>query len=209
MNRIDRYFAPDRSRFHTKITSNISNDDCLYFDLEVQKTAKEVGGFEPERTRKRRVAIAVTLQNECLSIYSQSQVKEFVAQLKQAKVAIGYNATGFDFEVLRGYRGVNLKGIRFIDMFATLRKNAPYIPSLRDLSRSNCNIIRPAVDVIQLWKKRDLLGLTEKCCNDVLAMRQIHQFGVKNGCIKVLFSRNRQPVMHLIPINWQWSRLRH
>jgi hypothetical protein len=90
MNRFDRHFAPDRSRFHTKIASTISSEDVLYFDVEVQKTAKEVGGFEPEMTRKRRVAIAVTLQNECLSIYSDFRVKEFVAQLKQAKVAIGY-----------------------------------------------------------------------------------------------------------------------
>jgi hypothetical protein len=95
MNRLDSKFLSDHCKIRTRIAPPISNEDCLYFDIEVQKTAKEVGGFEAKMTRKRRVAIAVTLHDGCLSIYSESQVKEFVGHIKQAKVAIGYNAVGF------------------------------------------------------------------------------------------------------------------
>ena len=76
--------------------------NILYFDLETQKSADEVGGWG--NISKMGMSIAVTCNSVSgeYKIYGEPQVDELIKDLQRADLIVGFNNLRFDYEVLHG-----------------------------------------------------------------------------------------------------------
>jgi DEAD/DEAH box helicase domain-containing protein len=168
--------------------------NCLYLDLEVQTHAEEVGGFTPESTRRRKMAVAVTLNpaTMTLQVYQEAEVHALVDALQEARFVIGYNLDAFDLIVLSAYEGVDVSGINTFDLMDAVTRAAGRRYSLSELVEGTLGsgAIMNGPDLVQDWKEGNTNKVIHACCNDVLCMWRIHQQGMENGCLKAAARRH-------------------
>ena len=84
--------------------------DIVYFDLETQKLANDVGGWN--HLDKMRMSVGVTYSSALnkYTIYDEDHVQGLIAQLLNADMVIGFNHIFFDYGVLMGYTVLDLAG---------------------------------------------------------------------------------------------------
>ena len=76
----------------------------LVLDMETQRSAEEVGGWDQMERMGLAVAVAQDLASGEVRVYLEDEVDVFCADLFAAEPIIGFNVRRFDFAVLRGYR---------------------------------------------------------------------------------------------------------
>ena len=70
--------------------------DIVYFDLETQRTANDVGGWGNKH--KMGISIAVTYSTKAgeYRVFTESETADLIHQLVRADVVVGFNNIGFD-----------------------------------------------------------------------------------------------------------------
>ncbi len=102
----------------------IVSKNIVYFDLETQKSADEVGGWG--NISKMGMSIGVTCSSASgeYKIYGEKQVDELIKDLQRADLVVGFNNLRFDYEVLHGYTSFDLSQLPTLDMMVELQNNA-------------------------------------------------------------------------------------
>ena len=77
--------------------------NIVYFDLETQKSADEVGGWNRVRDMRMSVGVTYSTARGDYKIYTESQVEDLIRELMRADLVVGFNNLRFDYEVLHGY----------------------------------------------------------------------------------------------------------
>ena len=77
--------------------------NIVYFDLETQKSADEVGGWDKIRDMKMSVGVTYSTARGEYRIYDEKQVNDLLTVLQRADLVDGFNNLGFDYEVLHAY----------------------------------------------------------------------------------------------------------
>src|SRR6185503_7539295 len=77
----------------------------LFFDLETQKSAEEVGGWQNIAAMKIALAVTYDERSGRFRTYHEKDVNDLLLDLLTADRVVGYNIDRFDIEVLRGYTG--------------------------------------------------------------------------------------------------------
>src|SRR5689334_2452128 len=77
--------------------------NIVYFDLETQKSADEVGGWDKIREMRMSVGVTYSTARQEYRIYGEKQVDDLVRDLQRADLVIGFNNLRFDYEVLHYY----------------------------------------------------------------------------------------------------------
>ena len=77
--------------------------DFLVFDLETQRSAQDVGGWENIDEMKVSVGVIWDSVEQRFFEYYEDQVTDLITHLKRGPTVIGYNHLGFDYRVLSGY----------------------------------------------------------------------------------------------------------
>src|SRR6185369_6746994 len=77
--------------------------NIVYFDLETQKSAEEVGGWDKIRMMKMSVGVTYSTARGEYRIYGEGQVNELIDELRRADLVVGFNIQRFDYEVLQGH----------------------------------------------------------------------------------------------------------
>jgi DEAD/DEAH box helicase domain-containing protein len=77
----------------------------IFFDLETQKLAAEVGGWS--NIEALRVAVACTFDDDNgYRDWWESQAGDLLEELERAQLIVGYNINMFDFRVLSPYGSI-------------------------------------------------------------------------------------------------------
>ena len=175
------------------------NESFIYFDLEPQLTADEVGGWHKTKIRLRKFSVAAAFStiDQRLHIFSEKDVAKLIQLLQSGPMVVGYNINNFDFEILAGYPKVKTGKIKCLDLMLAIQEKIGQRVSLRNLMEANFFEFEPEdyEDPITLWKKGRLYQVIEHCCNDVLAMKRIHELGLSKK--KILYNKmsaNPEPV---------------
>src|SRR5687768_11996787 len=82
--------------------------DIVYFDLETQRTANDVGGWDKKRDMGISLAVTYSTMLGEYRIYSEKELDALVHQLLRADLVVEYNVINFDYEVLMGYTIIDL-----------------------------------------------------------------------------------------------------
>lgn len=175
--------------------------NTLYFDLETQKSAEEVGGWD--RISRMRMSVGVTYSTARgeYRIYGEKQVDDLVAELQRADLVVGFNNLRFDYEVLHGYTALDLRQLPTLDMLVELQKALQHRLSLDALAVATLGVekISDGMQAIRWFKEGRLLEIAEYCCYDVKITRLIHEYGSAH---KQLFYKNRFGNRLSVPVGW-------
>ena len=178
-----------------------SMKNLVYFDLETQKSADEVGGWNNIRDMRMSIGVTFSVQRGEYRIYDEKHVNDLITELLRADLVIGFNNLRFDYEVLHGYTVMDLRQIPTLDLLVELQKQLNHRLSLDAIAASTLGVEKTAegLQAIQWYRQGKLLEIAEYCCYDVKITRLVHEYGAAH---KQLFYRNRFGNKLSVPVSW-------
>ena len=105
--------------------------NIVYFDLETQRSADEVGGWDHINRMGMSVGVTYSSSRGDYRIYGENQVDDLVKELLRADLVVGFNQLRFDFEVLHGYTAFDMRQVPTLDMLVDLQNRLEHRLSLR------------------------------------------------------------------------------
>jgi len=175
--------------------------NIVYFDLETQKSAEEVGGWS--HISKMGMSIGVTFGTARgeYTIYGEKQVNDLITELQRADLVVGFNNLRFDYEVLHGYTAYDLTQLPTLDMLVVLNEKLGHRLSLDSIATATFNVEKTAegLQAIQWYKEGKLVEIAEYCCYDVKITKLVHEYGREK---KQLHYYNRFNKKLTVPVDW-------
>src|SRR5436190_12982557 len=153
--------------------ASLDKRNIVYFDLETQKSADEVGGWDKISLLRFSVAVTYSSGRGNYKIYGEEQVNDLVTELQRADLVVGFNNLRFDYEVLHGYTALDLRQLPTLDMLVELQKVLPHRLSLDSLANATLGVEKTAegMQAIRWYREGKLLPIAEYCCYDVKITR--------------------------------------
>ena len=175
--------------------------NIVYFDLETQKSAEDVGGWDRIRELKMSVGVTYSTARNSYKIYAEDQVYDLIKELQRADLVVGFNNLRFDNEVLHGYTVFDLSQIPTLDMLVEIQKILKHRLSLDSIAQATFGLEKTAegMQAIRWYREGKLLEIAKYCCFDVKLTRMVHEYGRDN---KQLFYLNRFGVKLNVPVTW-------
>lgn len=175
--------------------------NLVYFDLETQKSAEEVGGWDKISRMGMSIGVTYSTGRGDYRIYGERQVDELVRELQRADLVVGFNNLRFDYEVLHGYTTFDLRQVPTLDMLVELQKTLQHRLSLDAIASATLGVEKTSegLQAIRWFKEGKLVEIAEYCCYDVKITRLVHEFGAAN---KQLFYKNRFGGKMSVPVSW-------
>ena len=175
--------------------------NIVYFDLETQKSADEVGGWNNIRDMRMSVGVTYSTARGDYKIYGEQQVNDLINELMRADLVVGFNNLRFDYEVLHGYTVFDLRQVPTLDMLIELQKVINHRLSLDSIATTTLGVEKTAegLQAIEWFRAGKLLDIAEYCCYDVKITRLVHEYGAAH---KQLFFKNRFGNKLSVPVSW-------
>jgi hypothetical protein len=176
--------------------------DIVYFDLETQRTANDVGGWDKKHEMKMSVGVTFSTAEDKYEIFPESRVDDLIKRLQRADLVVGYNVIRFDYEVLMGYTVLSLpEQLRTLDLLVDIEKAAGHRLKLEDVAQGTLGVgkIAEGLDAIRWWREGRVLEVAEYCCFDVKVTKLVHEYGAAN---KELFFSDRFGRKQRLEIRW-------
>ena len=172
---------------------NPSSPDAniVYFDLETQKSASEVGGWT--NIHRMRLAVGVTYSTGSgrYETFFEEDADALVEELSKADLVVGFNVKRFDYTVLSPYTAVPLRQLPTFDMLEHVRRTLGFRLSLNALARATLNEAKSAdgMQSLRWWKAGRVDLITEYCRKDVEITRRLYEYAREHGHL-LYFSRD-------------------
>ena len=175
--------------------------NIVYFDLETQKSADEVGGWDKIRDMRMSVGVTYSTARGEYRIYGEKNVDELLTDLQRADLIVGFNNLGFDYEVLHGYTILDLRQLPTLDMLVEVKKTLAHRLSLDSIAHATMGVEKTAegLQAIRWFKEGRLMEIAEYCCYDVKITKLVHEYGARN---RQLFYTNKFGAKLSVPVGW-------
>ncbi len=175
--------------------------NIVYFDLETQKSADEVGGWDKIRDMRMSIGVTYSTARGDYRIYGEKDVDELLTELQRADLVVGFNNLGFDYEVLHGYTILDLTQLPTLDMLVEIKKILPHRLSLDSIAHATMGVEKTAegLQAIRWFKEGKLLEIAEYCCYDVKITKLVYEYGAAN---KQLFYTNKFGAKLSVAVSW-------
>jgi DEAD/DEAH box helicase domain-containing protein len=176
--------------------------NIVYFDLETQKSAQEVGGWGNIRDMKVAIGVTYSTARGGYQIYQEKQVAELIQELQRADLVIGFNIIRFDYTVLEPYACFDFSQVPSLDLMVSIEEKIGHRVGLDAVAQACMGINKTAdgMEALKWWKEGRLLEIAEYCCYDVKATKLVHEFGAKHG--KIYFESNKTKLKQEVPVEW-------
>ncbi len=177
-------------------------EPTLFFDLETQKSAEEVGGWKNISEMKLALAVTYNDISSQFRTYREEDVDRLLLDLVMADRVIGYNIDRFDLIVLKKYTDWDLTRVRTFDMLADIYRKLGFRLKLTDLAVTTLGIGKSAdgLQSLKWWKEGRADLVEEYCRRDVEVTRDLYQFGASNG---YLLYPDREGRSIRLPVEWK------
>ena len=174
----------------------------LFLDVETQKSADEVGGWQNVADMKLALAVTYNAITSQFKTYAEKDVDRLLLDLVMADRVIGYNIDRFDMTVLKAYTQWNLARVRTFDMLADIYRKLGFRLKLGDLAAATLGVGKSADGLQSLkWWKEGRVDLIEQYCRrDVEVTRDVYLFGTRNGYV---LYRDRDDRQLRLPVDWK------
>jgi DEAD/DEAH box helicase domain-containing protein len=176
--------------------------NIVYFDLETQKSADEVGGWDKISRMGMSVGVTYSTARNEYRIYGERQVNELLADLQRADLVVGFNILRFDYEVLHGYTPFDLHQLPTLDMLVDLVEKLQHRLSLDSIATATFGVEKTAegLQAIRWFKEGKLMEIAEYCCYDVKLTKLVHEYGVRH---RQLHYNNKFGKKLTVPVKWE------
>jgi DNA polymerase III epsilon subunit-like protein len=175
--------------------------NIVYFDLETQKSADEVGGWDKIRDMRMSVGVTYNTARGEYQIYGEQDVNALLTELQRADLVVGFNHIRFDYEVLHGYTVFDLTQLPSLDMLVELQKTLPHRLSLDSIATATLGVEKTAegLQAIKWFREGKLMEIAEYCCFDVKITKLVYEYGAQH---KQLHYTNRFGKTQTVPVSW-------
>ena len=175
--------------------------NIVYFDLETQKSADEVGGWDQISRMGMSVGVTYSTARQGYTIYSEHHVHDLVKELQRADLVVGFNNLRFDYEVLHGYTMLDLRQLPTLDMLVDLQNRLEHRLSLDAIATATFGVEKTSegLQAIEWFKEGKLLDIAEYCCYDVKITKLVHEYGSQYQHVHYL---NRFGKKLSVPVSW-------
>jgi DEAD/DEAH box helicase domain-containing protein len=175
--------------------------NIVYFDLETQKSAEEVGGWGKISRMGMSIGVTFGTARGEYRIYAEKHVNDLLADLQRADLVVGFNILRFDYEVLHGYTSFDLRQLPTLDMMVDLANTLQHRLSLDAIATATLGAEKTAegLQAIRWFKDGRLMEIAEYCCYDVKLTMLVHEYGLKH---RQLHYHNRFGKKLTVPVTW-------
>ena len=174
---------------------------AIVFDLETQRSAQEVGGWEHRHKMGLAVGVVYDLDREEFRVYTEPQVDALIHELTRARLIVGFNLRRFDFDVLRGYAALDFNALPALDILERIYQRLGFRLKLDHLAQETLGE-RKSADGLQslAWfKAGELERVIEYCKQDVLLTKRLYDYGRRHG---YLLYRDNQGRAVRLPVDF-------
>ncbi|HTV39483.1 MAG TPA: ribonuclease H-like domain-containing protein [Candidatus Sulfotelmatobacter sp.] len=175
--------------------------NVVYFDLETQKSADEVGGWNNISKMGMSVGVTFSAATCEYKIYHEKTVSDLIRQLQRADLVVGFNNLRFDYEVLHGYTPFDLTQLPTLDLMVDLQNKLNHRLSLDSIATATFGVEKTAegLQAIRWFKDGRLMDIAEYCCYDVKLTKLVHEHGARHKQIQYT---NRFGKKMAVPVTW-------
>jgi len=176
--------------------------DIVYFDLETQRTANDVGGWDKKHEMGMSVGVTYSSADDKYEIFPESRVQDLINRLERADLVVGYNILRFDYEVLMAYTVLDLPDrLRTLDLLIDIEKSVGHRLKLEDVAQGTLGVgkVAEGLDAIRWFREGKFMQIAEYCCFDVKVTKLVHEYGAAH---KELFFSDRFGRKQRIEIHW-------
>lgn len=184
---------------HALPTETVKN--IVYFDLETQKSAEEVGGWHRIRDMRMSVGVTYSTARGGYRIYPESEVDQLIEELRRADLVVGFNQQRFDYEVLHGYTILDMSQVPTLDLLVDLQKILNHRLTLDAVASATLGTEKTAdgLQALKWFKEGRMMEIAEYCCYDVKITKMVHEFGRDR---RQVFYTSRTGQMLSVPVQW-------
>jgi DEAD/DEAH box helicase domain-containing protein len=176
------------SLFEDNPRREVSQDQrVVVFDIETQRSFEEVGGRSQFHKLGVSVAVAYRYDRDEFLVVTEDKVSELIRLLFEAELVVGYNVTGFDYEVLRAYTDQDLHALPTLDLMRHLEERLGFRPKLESVAVPTLGVGKSAdgLQALEWWRRGEVDKIIEYCREDVRVTRDIYDFGKRNRCVMI------------------------
>jgi hypothetical protein len=176
--------------------------NIVYFDLETQRTANDVGGWDKKQDMGMSLGVTYSTNLNEYRIYPENRVNDLIQQLLRADLVVGFNIVNFDYEVLMGYTILDLPHqLRSLDLLVEVERTLGNKLRLDNIAQATLGVGKSGdgVDAIKWWREKRLMEVAEYCCFDVKVTRLVHEHGVEH---RELFYTDKFSRKQRVEIAW-------
>jgi len=179
-------FTPCLDATHQRCYLNLPPHRILYFDLETQKSAEDVGGWGNIHAMKLAVGVVWDSCEQEYFSYLEGAALQLVKKLRTADLVVGFNVKKLDYGVLQPYADFDLDEITTFDMLIDVNKKLGHRLSLNHLAENTLNAEKSADGLVSLqWYKEGKIDkIIEYCKQDVEITRDLFLYGESHGYVK-------------------------
>jgi DEAD/DEAH box helicase domain-containing protein len=175
--------APEVCRAPAKAGRPCGDLRIGFFDLETQKLAEEVGGWQNTHLMRVSVAVLHEVPADTFKVYREHEIQELIEDLKRLDLIVGFNISRFDYRVLRAYTPFNLERLPTFDILGEIHKVLGFRLSLghlaeRTLGRSKGG---DGLQAVRWFRQGDWDNLITYCTEDVIITRDLFYHGLEKG----------------------------
>lgn len=173
----------------------------VFMDLETQRSAEDVGGWENKHLMRVSVAVINDALEGTFRCFRESEMEELIRYLERADLIVGFNVRSFDYKVLSAYTPKELEKLPTFDLLDDIRKRAGFRLSLDHVAMHTLGERKLAdgLQAVAWFREGKMEELEEYCRKDVEITRKLFEFGWKNGFV-IYETREGQRVR--LPVNW-------
>ena len=170
----------------------------VYYDIETQKSAAEVGGWH--NTHLMRIAVAVTWAKEDgFRRWSEGQAPQLISYLAAHERIISFNGDGFDSKVLSFYGDISEIKRRSHDLATSLKRNLGHRIRLDSIAQPTLGKGKTADGLTSLrwWKEGKVELIADYCQQDVQVIVDLMKFARTNGYLRYLDLSGNERMVYL------------
>jgi DEAD/DEAH box helicase domain-containing protein len=173
-----------------------------FFDLETQKLASEVGGWQNTHLMRVSVAVLHEVPADTFKVYREHEMEQLIKDLKELDLIVGFNISRFDYRVLRAYTPFNLDRLPTFDILGEIQKGLGFRLSLGHLAERTLG--RPkggdGLQAVSWFRDGEWENLIKYCTEDVVITRDLFYHGLEKG---YLVYSDKSSTMLRIPTAWK------
>lgn len=172
----------------------------VYYDIETQKSADEVGGWGNVQLMK--VSVAVTYaQQDGFRHWAEGDIPEMIRYLGTFERVISFNGDRFDAIVLSAYGDVSAVTARSMDLLTDLKAKLGHRLTLDSLAKATLNVGKTAdgLQALRWWKEGKVEEIARYCQADVQVLVDLVAFARANGYVQY---EDKFTGVRRIPVNW-------
>jgi len=175
--------------------------NTVFFDVETQYLADEVGGWNFIHRMKLAVAVSYSTADGAFHWYTEETVNDLIAELLAADLVVGYNVLRFDYTVLSAYTDQPLHQLPTVDLLAHLHRTLGFRLKLDNVAQATLGIGKTAdgIQAVHWYRQGALDKVVAYCQQDVEVTRQIYEFGRERGYVQY---RDKRWRLRRVPVRW-------